>query len=431
MGINSTRVMMMSEDFLHYVWRFRLLREPLFCVTGEPVAIVQTGEYNRDGGPDFLNARIRIAGTLWAGNVEIHLNASDWFRHGHETDPAYNNVILHVVDRYDKEVIGSENQPIPCLEVGNSFPERLTATYKALLSEKRWIPCQNMLKEADPAVFKLWTPALAYERLRSKVETFRKWKNHSDQRWDELTYQVIAGAMGNKINAHPFELLARSAPLRILQRHRDQVQVLEALLFGQSGLLNSGYSDAYPKELLRTYLFYKDKYSLMPLEQGVWKFLRLRPGNFPTIRISQLADIIHRTDSFQSLLHEKLQVSDWIRILPAQASRYWDSHYTFDRESGYRIKRLGESAIFLLLINGVAPLLFMYGTEKGNPHYMERSLSLLEEIPGEKNAITSAWSPLGMPVDNALSTQALKHLKDSYCDKKRCLDCRIGARILR
>ncbi len=422
---------MITEEFLHYLWRFRLLQAPLYCVSGEPVMVVHPGEYNRNSGPDFINARIQIGGTLWAGNVEIHLRAADWFRHGHQADPAYHNVILHVVDTFDREVIGAGNQPIPCLEVSANYPATLIATYKDILSAKQWIPCQNMLEEVDPSIFRLWAPALAIERITIRIKSLRTWLNHSKNRWDELAYQVLASAMGNMINAQPFELLARSTPLSILMRHRDQVPILEALLFGQAGLLDLSYKESYPVELLRTYLFYKDKYSLKPLERGTWKFLRLRPVSFPTIRISQLADIIHQREGFQESLQEDVQVAGWIEILKATASAYWDSHYTFERESACQVKRLGTNTIHLLLINGIAPLLFLYGTEKNLTHYSERTISLLEEIPGEKNAQTTTWSKLGMPTDNAIYTQALKQLKRAYCDEKRCLECRIGARLLR
>lgn len=431
MGNNSTLIQMLSEDFLHYLWRFRLLQSPLFCVTGEPVLVVHPGEYNRDGGPDFINARVQVGGTLWAGNVEIHLRASDWFRHGHQTDPAYHNVILHVVDTCDREITGPGNQTIPCLEIHENYPPRLIETYQALLSEKQWIPCQKMMAETDPSVFRLWAPALVFERLNDRAKTLRKWMNYTEKQWDELAYQVVASAMGSQINAQPFELLARSTPFRILRRYRDQLPILESLLFGQAGLLNPSYQERYPSDLLRSYRFYQDNYSLKPLEKGTWKFLRLRPVNFPTIRISQFADMIHRVNSFHENLENNLSLKDWVEIFRATATVYWDSHFTFERESPEKVKRIGENAIHLLLINGIVPLLFFKGIEKDQPKSIERVFSLLEEIPGEKNGLTALWSSLGMPSTHALFTQALKHLKHAYCDQKRCLDCRIGMRLLK
>ncbi|MFH1297746.1 MAG: DUF2851 family protein [Bacteroidota bacterium] len=423
--------MVMTEELLHYLWRFRLLQAPLFCVAGEPVVIIQPGEYNRDGGPDFLNARIQVGKTLWAGNVEIHLRASDWFRHRHQEDPAYHNVILHVVDTCDREVIGAGDQPIPVLEVRNNYPVALTTTYETLRSTHRWIPCQHLIAEVDSTIFRLWAPALVVERLQARIKTITTWLAFSENHWDEVGYQVLAGALGSKVNAHPFELLARSAPLRLLLRHRDQLSILEAMLFGQAGILDPSFTEAYPRELLRTYLFYRDKYSLRPLEKGTWKFLRLRPINFPTIRISQLASIIHRKAGFPESLLENLPVSFWMESLQATASSYWDTHFTFDRISTFQVKNLGTKAIHLLLINGIVPLLFLYGTEKNLVFFRERALALLEEISGERNSMISSWEQLGMPVNHALFTQALKQLKSSYCDQKRCLECRIGARLLR
>jgi hypothetical protein len=237
--------------------------------------------------------------------------------------------------------------------------------------------------------------------------------------------------MGSRINAQSFELLARSSPLRILLRHRDQLSGIEAILFGQAGLLDPSFTDVYPKELLQTYLFFRDKYSLKPLEKGTWKFLRLRPSSFPTIRISQYADLICKHGGFQESLHANLPATGWIEMLGATASTYWSSHYMFDRKSACRVKRLGDENINLLIINGIVPYLFFYGTEKRVNQYSERALSLLEAISGEKNAVMRSWSQLGMPTDHALYTQALNQLKHDYCDRKRCLDCRIGARLLR
>ncbi|MBL7138647.1 MAG: DUF2851 family protein, partial [Bacteroidales bacterium] len=307
----------------------------------------------------------------------------------------------------------------------------LAATYETLRSTNRWIPCQNLIHEVDSSIFRLWAPALVVERLKARLKTITTWLDFSENHWDELGYQVLAGAMGCKVNAQPFELLARYTPLRLLQRHRDQLPILEALLFGQAGLLDPSFTGAYPKELLRTYLFYRDKYSLKPLERGTWKFLRLRPVNFPTIRISQLASIIHRKAGFPESLLENLPVSAWMESLQATASSYWDTHYTFDRIAACKVKNLGANAIYLLLINGIVPLLFLYGTEKRLVLFRERALALLEEIPGEKSSLISSWEKLGMPVNHALFTQALKQLKGAYCDQKRCLECRIGARLLR
>lgn len=416
---------------MHYLWQFRLLRSPLSCVSGEPVEVIHPGVYNRDGGPDFFNARIRIGQTTWAGNVEIHLRASDWYRHHHQEDPAYHNVILHVVDTCDADVTGADHCPIPVVEVRSSYPPELISRFEALHLASRWIPCQNILAEVDPAVFRLWAPALAVERLTDRARTIRTWLTVASFQWDEVAYQLVAGALGCKINTHPFELLARVTPLRILLRHRDHLTSLEAMLFGQAGLLDPSYKEAYPADLFRSYLFYRDKYTLHPLERGTLKFLRLRPVNFPTIRISQLAFLLNQRNGFPENFPDDIPLASRMKSLQARASSYWDTHYTFDRIAASRIKKLGLDTIRLVLINGLAPLLFLYGMEKNQDSFRERAVAILDELPGESSALINTWEKLGFPAGNALFTQALKQLKSDYCDRKRCLECRIGVKLLR
>lgn len=422
--------MAISEEFLHYLWRFRLLHPPLRSTAGEAVRILHPGEYNRDGGPDFINARIQIGSTLWAGNVEMHLLASDWFRHGHQHDPAYQNVILHVVNASDTEVLVSGDQPLPCLDIGQNYRATLAATYKALLSGKSWIPCMNLLNSETASLFRLWAPSLVIERLQSRMAVFKEWLKHAEYQWDELSHQAVSSALGSKVNAQAFEQLARSAPIRILLRHRCDRLVLEAILFGQAGLLDSSSSDGYQADLVQTYQFFKAKYSLRPLEKGIWKFLRIRPVNFPTIRISQLAGLIYTHGTLHPLLDQELSPTEWRRVLDASASQFWNNHYTFSRQSPERMKKLGSATTNLLLINGIVPLLCFLGSERQMIRCQERALSLLEEIPSEQNATVTSWINLGMPAEHALHTQALKQLKTVYCDKKRCLECRIGTRLL-
>ncbi len=420
----------MTEEFLHYLWRFRLFQPELKTVTGEILTVIHPGEHNRDGGPDFFNARLRIGKTIWAGNVEIHLQASDWYRHHHEVDHAYNNVILHVVDSFDADVFGEGSQPIPVVEVKHKYPESLLCRYLNLQGTDLWIPCRNILEVADVGEFVLWAPALAVERLVERSASIRQLLYYTRWDWEGVFFQLMASALGLKVNAHAFELLAKSLPLKLLLRHRTNFFILEALLFGQAGLLKDHMKETYPKQLLQTYRFYRDKYNLEPLKRGVWKFLRMRPGNFPTIRISQLAAMIHGDKSlFEGELITR-SLSDWMQSVHVTASSYWDTHYIFDKISVKQVKSLGEMSAYLLVINAVIPFLFLYGREKNLPLYLEQAVALLEEIPGEKSSLITNWKEIGMLTENALYTQALKQLKRAYCDKKRCLDCRIGARLL-
>ncbi|MBC8316116.1 MAG: DUF2851 family protein [Bacteroidetes bacterium] len=421
----------MTEEFLHYLWRFRLFHPELKTVAGENLTVIHPGEHNRDGGPDFFNARLQIGNTIWAGNVEIHLQASDWYKHHHEVDHAYKNVILHVVDSFDVDVFTEGSKPIPVVEVKYQYRESLLSRYRNLQGTKLWIPCRNIMEVADVGEFVLWAPALAVERLLERSASVRQLLHYSKNDWEGVFFQLLATAFGLKVNAHAFELLAKSLPLKLLLRHRTNFFILEALLFGQAGLLEDQLRETYPQQLLQTYRFYQNKYNLESLQKGIWKFLRMRPGNFPTIRISQLAAMIHGDSNlFDGELISR-SLSDWMQGIQATASSYWDTHYTFDKISVKQAKNLGEGSAYLVVINAVTPFLFVYGREKNLPLYLEHAVTLLEEIPGEKSSLVTNWKEIGMPTENALYTQALKQLKSAYCEKKRCLECRIGARLLR
>jgi len=406
-----------------------LLDRELKTVQGSPVIVLHPGDYNTDGGPAFFNARVQIGNTIWAGNVEIHLKASDWYRHHHQDDDAYNNVILHVVETYDAEVYGIGFQPVPTLEVKNRFSLTLLNTYRKLSLTRRWIPCESMIDQEITASFSLWAPSLATERLIRISRDLDQFIRVNDSGLAETMFLSVARALGFSINSHPFELLVKSIPFSVLIRHRDQIMSLEAILFGQSGLLPAESGEPYPTALQREYHCYAGKYGLNPIAPGTWKFLRMRPGNFPTIRISQLAALICRPDSLLMMDNWQIPLENWLSGFQATASSYWDTHYTFDKLSVARIKRIGVTSARLLIINGVAPFLFLLGNRK-DLRYHEMSLSLLEQIPPEENATMPQWEQTGLVPKNALETQALKELKTNYCNLKRCLSCRLGYKIL-
>ncbi|MFH1160462.1 MAG: DUF2851 family protein [bacterium] len=421
----------MTEDFIQYLWRFRLLCTDLVTVTGEKITILHPGESNRNGGPDFFNARLRIGQTTWAGNVEIHQKSSDWFRHGHDQDHAYDNVILHVVDSHDIDVTATGTKPIPVVEVRGNYPERVYKRYLHLLSSPLFIPCQNLLKEELIESYLLWVPVLAFERLEEKAMKTRQLLVFAHGNWEEAFYQSLGYAVGLRVNAQPFELLAKSLPLKLLFRHRSDRLVLEALLFGQAGLLHPVFREEYPRQLHRDFCFFNDKYCLTPLKEGMWKFLRMRPSGFPTVRISQFAGILQGRDYLfeESLLDQPMK--DWMSWLEVKASDYWDTHYTFERISVRREKFLGKRSVLLIMINAVAPFLFLSEQEKNLSGNREKAIAMLEELPAEEDADINQWKLLGFPGTNAMQTQALKQLKSRYCDQKRCLECRIGAKVLR
>ncbi len=420
----------MTEEFLHYLWQYRLLDQNLRIDTGENLTVLHPGNHNHDGGPDFFNARIRIGETIWAGNVEIHVAASDWFRHKHHDDHAYDNVILHVVYENDFPVIDRNQKIIPTLSVKGCFAEDIYSRYEGFLQTRSWIPCETVIRDLSGDHFEYWSAGLAVERLGYKSMIIRSSWESSGYDWEETFKQNLFRAFGFKVNAQPFELLSKSIPLKLLNKHRGNLFQLEALLFGQSGMLEGEVADDYFLQLKAEYNFIRDKYSLTPIDQGLWKFLRLRPSNFPSIRIAQLAQLLHDKDSlFTALLkqHDPEQLSG---LFSATASSFWDTHYTFRKLSGNKPKLIGTCSTQLLILNFVVPFLFFYGQEKDKNELREGCLTLLENLPGESNSDINRWKTLGFPVNSGLYTQALIQLKSVYCDRKRCLECRMGNKLL-
>jgi len=420
----------MKEEFLHYLWKFRLLNLDLKTLAGDPVVVLQPGDHNTDGGPDFFNARVKIGETIWAGNVEIHISSSDWFRHGHQYDKAYENIILHVVYQFEINPDMLQILTIPTLEIMNQFPNKIQYQYELLMHNNFRIPCTNLINAELQSEFSLWTPSLIMERFLEKCEEIRRNWESCDYDWEETLYRFLATNFGFRINALSFELLAKSLPLKLIKRHIGNIIQLEALLFGQSGLLNTDYTDTYPVLLSSEYCFLKNKYGIIPISGVTWKFLRLRPSNFPTIRISQLASFIQSTGGRFFQLLESSSLREIQSSFDLLASPYWDDHFLFDRLSPKRVKLMGKSSKSLLIINGVVPFLFFIGLEKGIATYREKAINLLESISAEKNIDIDRWKKVGLEANNALQTQALIQLKRAYCDKKRCLECRLGIKIL-
>jgi hypothetical protein len=429
-GRLMSNYIIMTEEFIQYLWQFRLLKPELQTDDGEPLTILHPGNQNPDGGPDFFNSRIRIGETVWAGNVEVHIIASDWYRHKHHKDKAYDNVILHVVFTNDLQVFDRNQKRIPTISVKGQFEESVYERYRAFLTNRLRIPCEQLIKTVTDIHFEQWAAALAVERLEQKTVQIRNSWEACRLDWEETFYQNLLKAFGFKINALPFELLAKSLPFKILMKHRDNLLQAEALLFGQAGMLEKPFSDEYPGRLRDEYHFLHAKYSLKPIDGSLWKFLRLRPSNFPSVRIAQLAELFARTDKLLSRILEINTPEDIPEIFSVTASGYWDNHYILGKASPTRPKLLGEYSIRLLTLNLVIPFLFFFGKEKGLKEFMEKGMTMLESLPGETNADLSYWEKLGMPVSNALNTQALIQLKTKYCDNKKCLSCRIGARIL-
>lgn len=422
----------MREDFLHYLWRFqRFDHHHLLTTQGETIHIVDTGQPNPHAGPDFLQARVRIGGTLWAGNVEMHLRASEWAAHGHGDDRHYDNVILHVVLEEDQPVLRANGERLPCLELQRRVPPGLNKVYWRLLHQADWIPCAPQFDSVPSLTHTLWLERLLVQRLESRTDAIGQRLAANNGDWEETFYQLLATGLGSKVNAEPFELLSRSLPLKLLLRHKAQLLQMEALLFGQAGLLEEEMQDDYPQRLQREYQFLRRKYDLTPIPTAAWKFLRMRPANFPTVRLAQLATSLYQSGHLFSKILAARDLTELENMFEVKLSNYWWTHYRFDKESPRRAKQLGRTTIHLLVINVIAPLLFFYGKHRGDTQYQDRALRLLEETPAEKNHVIEGWRGLGLSPDSAGQSQALLELKHHYCDRRRCLHCAVGHVLLK
>lgn len=422
----------MKEEFLHFIWRLRRFRmSGLKTTDGLTVEIIDPGRLNTHAGPDFLDARVRIGNTLWAGNVEMHLRSSDWLAHRHQEDTNYDNVVLHVVLDEDKPIHRRDGELIPCLNLRNYLPVGLAKQYLRLIHSEYWVPCQNQLHEVPEVTRSLWLDRLLVERLEERTNALHQRLIGNANDWEETFYQSLAWGFGLKVNADPFLMLAESLPLKTLLRHKHSLTQLEALLFGQAGLLGTKFSDDYPQKLQAEYQFLRVKYKLQPMLATHWKFMRMRPANFPSIRLAQWATLIFRTGQLFSKILVAKNLKEIENAFAVELSNYWQTHFRFDKESKKSQKNLGKKSVHLLVINIIAPFLFLYGKERGIEAYKNRALDLLEAVPGERNHIISAWNRLGIMAPQAAQTQALLQLKNNYCQQKRCLECAIGCNILK
>jgi len=421
----------LKEEFLHYIWKYKLFNTIDLTIDGnKPIEIQRAGVQNFDSGPDFFNAKIKVGDTLWVGNVELHIKSSDWIKHKHDKDLAYNNVILHVVYENDIPVFNSKNQLIPTLELKPLIKKNVIDNYQELQVSKDWIPCGNQIQEIDSTIVNLWLERLVYERLERKSTEISIILSENNNDWETTFYQVLLKYFGLKINGLPFELLAKSSPLKIVEKH-SSINSIEALLFGQAGLLNKNIEDNYYAELTEEYIFLKNKFNLNPLDPSIWKFLRMRPNNFPTIRISQIANLLSKTPRLFNAVINTKTYSELNKMFQIKASEYWNYHYTFGQESTYiKPKKIGWQTVNNIIINVIAPITFVYGKSVNNEELIDRSLNWLTEIDPEKNSIISNWSKLKINANNARDTQALIELKNNYCSEKKCLNCNIGNKLL-
>lgn len=418
----------MREAILHHIWKTgRFDHQNLKTTTGIPVSIINKGFHNHDAGPDFMNAKIKIDSTLWAGHVEMHIKASDWIKHKHQNDKAYNNVILHVVMDADKDIQNQQGQSIPTLALRTHIEESHLEKHDQLLSSLSWIPCERLFDTEAKTKLPLFKESLLIKRLYRKYSDIRSLLDQTSQNWEEVLYRMVLRYMGMKVNGEAFIMLSEKMPLKLILKC-ESVFEKESILFGQAGLLNG--RDEYFQKLSKEYIHLKSKYGLTPMTGVEWKFARLRPANFPTIRISQIASLYQ---AHPSLFNDTIHAEDIKEIrarLDLFASQYWDTHYLPEKVSTFRQKKIGKAMQDSLLINVFIPLIYAYGEFTQNELFRERAVSFLELVKAENNSIIRRWKELEIKSKSAADSQALIELKTNLCDAHKCLDCQIGQHII-
>ena len=418
------------EQLLHYVWKHKIfpLKE-LKTTTGQQVEVIDTGLANTDAGPDFFNAKLKLDGVLWIGNIEIHERSSDWFKHGHHADTGYNSVILHIASEIDTEISRSNGERIPQIQL--ICPEAVRTNYKELLETASYPPCYRIIPSLSPFTAHSWMSALQMERFEQKATLLNERLKRCQGNWEDAFFITLARNFGFGLNGDAFETWAHRLPFRAVDKHRNDLFQIEAIFFGQAGILEDSDGDGYYLRLKKEYIYLQHKFELIPMNTSLWRFLRLRPTNFPHIRIAQLACLYHRAYGLLSRIMETETLQGVRDILKGGTSEYWLTHYTFGGSSPSRPKTLSNTSLDLLIINTVVTFLYAYGLHKGNPVLCARAGSFLEELKAENNYITRMWEQCGMKTSNAADSQALIQLKKEYCDKKKCLYCRIGYEYLK
>lgn len=428
------------EQLLHYVWRHKMFPlQEMHTTDGKLVEVIDPGLHNRNAGPDFFNAKVKIDGTLWVGNVEIHDRSHDWYVHGHDHDSAYNNVVLHVAGVVDDNVITSDGKFLPQLQL--DVPKEINDHYKELLETDQYPPCYKIIPDLTKLTIHSWMSALQTERLEQKTEAIKARVDRNNGSWEDGYFTTLARNYGFGINGDAFEMWANTLPLKAVDHHRDDVFQIEAIFMGQAGLLElntipsqyqrDALNEGYFAKLRNEYQYLAHKFSMKPMDATMWRFLRLRPQNFPHIRISQLANLYYSRRAGLSSLVECTTIEQLKAMLATSVTPYWETHYTFGSTSCRNDKNLSPASLNLLMINTAIPMLFAYGKHKSDEALCDRAFDLLEQLKAENNHITRLWQQCGLTAQNAGDSQALIQLKKEYCDKKDCLRCRIGFEYLK
>lgn len=421
----------MKEDLLQFIWKFQYYNSnELLTTSGDAIQIIHPGSHNFNQGPDFIQAKIKISDTLWAGNIELHINSSHWNLHKHSTDPNFNNIILHVVWNHDVEISDHNGNNLPTLELQSRVSKILLEKYEQLMNGAQFIPCEKQWREVNELTLTNWKQRLVAERLMTRSENILRILKETNDHWEETFWWLIASNFGLKVNSEFFQKLAKTLPVILLAKHKNSLLQIEALLFGQAGLLESQFNEKYPAMLQKEYRFFQKKYRLDPID-GELFFLRMRPANFPTIRLAQLARLIHESEHLFSKIKEAKSLAAVKKMFAVVANDYWHYHYIFDEETEYKIKTLGKQMIDNVIINTIVPVLFSYGLHHDEEYFKEKAISWLEEVSPEKNSITKGFEQLGFANKNAFDSQALLQLKNEYCGNRLCLQCEIGNSLLK
>nr|WP_236587964.1 DUF2851 family protein [Marivirga aurantiaca] len=425
----------MQEDFLHYIWRYqKFASTDLQTVEGVPIHVIKTGFAHTNAGPDFQQAKVKIGEMEWAGAVEIHIKASDWNRHYHQSDPNYQNVVLHVVWQADEAILHPDGTAIPTLELKDKVDLSLIDSYKKLVQSSDEIACAQHWEDIGDVYKSEMLERVLVERLNDKSEKARKYFNEVKQDWEEVSYFMLLSAMGFKVNQHPFERLATVLPYSFVKKIKHHPELLEAVVFGASGFLEQEFIDDYPNQLKKDWKFLRHKHSSIlqdTMQQHEWRFLRLRPTNFPTVRLAQLAQLLHQLPSLFDAFVLEMNTKELMKNFRVTPHEYWENHFQFDVESPRKSKKLGRSSVDILLMNTVPPLLAFYAKGVGEERYVDQAIQLMNTLKAEKNFISRKFESLGMKISTASDSQALIQLHNAYCQPKKCLSCSVGLSILK
>ncbi|MFT3680626.1 MAG: DUF2851 family protein [Ferruginibacter sp.] len=417
----------MTEKLLQYIWQFQYFtKNELSTTAGETLHVINPGTFNSNQGPDFLDAKIKVGDTTWAGSIELHISSSHWHLHGHSADKNYKNVILHVVWQDDDTVSGS----FPVLELQGKVSGLLLKRYDELMQFGNFIPCEKIIAQVPAITWAAWKERLLVERLLQRSSVITNYLQQNNNHWEETFWWLLAKNFGVVVNSDTFEKIARSLPISILAKHKHQLQQTEALIFGQASMLAGHFSEDYPKMLQKEYAFLQKKYKLQPVIEPV-HLLRMRPSNFPAVRLAQLAMLVHNSNHLFSKIKEQHSLKEMRKFFEITANDYWHYHYCFDEPTAFKKKTIGMQMVNSIITNTIVPVLFAYGHHHKEAIYRERAFKLLEEMIAEKNVITNGFAALDVENKNAFDSQALLQLKKHYCDPKCCLACAIGNKLLK